>query len=31
MKKYIPGRCHDYGGDKKTGQAGIGNKILLEL
>ena len=29
MKVYIPGRCHDYGGDKKTGQGGIGNKLLL--
>nr|ABW06650.1 Luciferase 39 [Metridia longa] len=28
MKKYIPGRCHDYGGDKKTGQAGIVGAIV---
>nr|QND76010.1 S-14D5a-MLuc7-H7 [synthetic construct] len=28
MKQYIPGRCHDYGGDKKTGQAGIVGAIV---
>nr|BAL63032.1 secreted luciferase [Metridia okhotensis] len=28
MKEYIPGRCHDYGGDKKTGQAGIVGAIV---
>nr|AAR17541.1 secreted luciferase precursor [Metridia longa]BAV53308.1 secreted luciferase [Expression vector pUMLIEP] len=28
MKVYIPGRCHDYGGDKKTGQAGIVGAIV---
>nr|BAN91823.1 secreted luciferase [Metridia asymmetrica] len=27
MKQYIPGRCHDYGGDKKTGQAAIEGAI----
>ena len=31
MKKFIPGRCHTYEGDKASGQAGIGtNQILLK-
>ena len=27
MKKFIPGRCHTYEGDKASGQAGIGIKF----